>query len=165
MVPNPLLRIKVPSMIHPGLPVCNEISRSHWQPHLLRKFKKINKTSTSCVIIWSRYKIANVPNICCKSTCDMVGFLGMLGDLHLGGVEQVSTNSSLSMLFGTIAPTNNRSVELSSIPRPSHRPQGNLKVCPVTSFLTTTCSTIHFGDIPVLSWPIRNVDKTPIFLC
>lgn len=89
----------------------------------------------------------------------------MLGDRHLGGVEQVSTSSSLSMLLGTNAPTSSRSVEPSSIPLPSHLPQGNLKVCPVTSFRTTTCSTIHLGEGPVLSWPMRKVDKTPRFLC
>lgn len=103
--------------------------------------------------------------MCCKSTCDNTGRRGILGDLHLGGVEHVSTNSSLSILRGTKAPTNNRSVDPSSIPLPSQRPQGNLNVCPVTSFLTTICSTIHFGDNPVLSCPIRKVDNTPKFLC
>ena len=107
----------------------------------------------------------NLPSICCSSTCENIGRLGILGDLHLGGVEHDSTNSSLSMLRGTKAPTNKRSVDPSSIPLPSQRPQGNLNVCPVTSFLTTTCSTIHFGDNPVLSCPIRNVDNTPKFLC
>lgn len=106
-----------------------------------------------------------IPSMCWSSFWDNEGFLGILGDLHRGGVEHVSTNSSLSILFGTKAPTNNLSVEPSSIPRPSHRPQGNLKVCPVTSFRTTTCSTIHFGDTPALSWPMRKVDKTPRFLC
>lgn len=89
--------------------------------------------------------------------------LGMLGDLHLGGVEHDSTNSSI--LRGTRAPTNNLSVDPSSIPLPSHLPQGNLNVCPVTSFLITTYSTIHLGERPVLSCPMRNVESTPKFLC
>ena len=41
----------------------------------------------------------------------------------------------------------------------------HLYVCPVHSFLTRMCSTIHFGDIPALSWPIRRVVRMPRFLC
>lgn len=107
----------------------------------------------------------DLPSICWRSIWENVGLRGMLGDLHLGGVEHVSTNSSLSMVRGTIAPTKSLSVEPSSMPRPSQRPHGNLNMCPVTSLRTTTCSTIHFGDMPVLSWPIRSVDSTPRFLC
>lgn len=44
-------------------------------------------------------------------------------------------------------------------------PQTYFHVWPVTSFLTNTCSTIHLGDMPVLSWPMRNVVSSPKFLC
>jgi hypothetical protein len=39
-----------------------------------------------------------------------------------------------------------------------------LYVCPVTSFRTTTCSTIHLGDGPELSCPILRVVRMPRFL-
>lgn len=48
------------------------------------------------------------------------------GDLDLGGVLQDTTKSLLGTDEGTKVPTNNLSVEPSSMPRPSQRPQGNL---------------------------------------
>lgn len=54
------------------------------------------------------------------------GRRGTEGLLHRGGVRHTSANCSLRTFWGTSSPTSNRSVEPSSIPRPNHRPQGNL---------------------------------------
>lgn len=110
----------------------------------------------------------------------------ILGLRARGGVRHVSTSSSLSTVRGISCPTSSLSVDPSSTPRPSHRPHGNLPrerrlfqktlkrpremqthlyVWPVTSLRTTTCSTIHLGDGPELSWPIRSVVNIPTFLC
>lgn len=49
------------------------------------------------------------------------------GDLDLGGVLQATTRSLDGTVEGTRVPTRRRSVEPSSMPRPSQRPQGNLR--------------------------------------
>jgi hypothetical protein len=59
-----------------------------------------------------------------RASCDLRGTLGLW--LRGGGVRHVSTSSSLSTSRSTSLPIRRRSVESSSMPSPSHRPQGNL---------------------------------------
>jgi transposase len=87
----------------------------------------------SCSILFN-VPVTALPSKCWISategrvSCDLRGTLGLWQ--RGGGVRHVSTSSSLSTLRGTSSPTSRRSVESSSMPRPSHRPQGNLPAYP-----------------------------------
>lgn len=95
--------------------------------------------------------------MCCTSDGRISG-RWTLGLRARGGVRHVSTNSSLSTVRGNSCPTNRRSVDPSSIPRPSHRPHGNLGETEnlhisfnrgsIGFFFVRTCmcdQSLHFG--------------------
>ena len=103
--------------------------REECQKFLLRKTMSHLKHPCICGTQIPITVVAS-PNMCWISaterrvSCDRRGTLGLWQ--RGGGVRHVSMSSSLSTLWGTSSPTSKRSVESSSMPRPSHRPQGNL---------------------------------------